>query len=138
MLLNSKFTFTKCCLCFYRTHCYFYCPSIFNENCTGLIFTTPLYFASHFFIFWRIIMNSVSNFCNTKHFFKVFLIYPYFTTIFCNFNIIFSMLQQWIEQMYSFYTTYTHTYTHTHTPTHTQIDGVMINNFELFFTIFFN
>ena len=91
MLINSKFSLRNSCLCFYRTHCNFYCLSIFNKNSAMLIVTTLLYFASYF---------SVTNICNIKLFLKVFLIYPYFTTILCNFNIIFSMLLQWIEQMW--------------------------------------
>ena len=41
------------------------------------------------FKFWRIILSSVCNICDIKFFFKVLLIYPYFTTMFYNFNIIF-------------------------------------------------
>ena len=63
-------------------------------------FTTLLYFASNFFKFWRIVLSSVSNIFNTKAFF----IYPYFITIFYNFNVIFSMLLLWIEKMCLFYT----------------------------------
>ena len=99
MFINSKFTLRNSCLCFYRTHCIFYCLSIFNKNSAMLIVTTRLYFASYF---------SVTNICNIKLLLKVFLIYPYFTTILYNFNIIFSMLLQWIEQMCSFHRS-THT-----------------------------
>ena len=68
-------------------YCYFYC--IFNKHSTRLIFATLLYFAYHFFKFWRIILSSVINICNIKFLLKMSLIYPCFTTIFYNFNTIF-------------------------------------------------
>ena len=74
MLINSKFIPKNSCLCLYRTHSYFYCQSIFNKNSTGLIFTILLYFASHFFKFWGIILSSVSNICNIKLFSRCFWI----------------------------------------------------------------
>ena len=104
MLINTKCILKNSFLCFCNTHCYFYCQSNFNKHSTRLILITRLYFTSNFFKFVRIILSPVSNICNTKFFLKMSLIYPYFTPIFYNFNIVFySMGLQWIEQMSPFY-----------------------------------
>ena len=65
---------------------YFYCQSIFNKHSTRLIFITPLYFPSHFFKFWRIILSSVSNICDMKFFFSscfwfIHISPPYYITL---------------------------------------------------------